>query len=119
MAIPSIPDTVDNEPINVQERTIRQFDCPNPGCNESLDITNANIGTKVKCQNCKNVTWIPDYSKKWWQKPFNVIGGLLLSFIIGVSASLTAEWFANNVKDESQPTTIEEPANNKTNSDAN
>ena len=117
MAIPTIPDQIDNDPIDVKERVIRQFDCPNPDCDESLDITNVNIGTKIKCTACENVTWLPDYGKKWWQKPANIIGGLILSFIIGVLASMTANWInAENIK---EPIPIEqqqqEDASNKAN----
>jgi hypothetical protein len=90
MAIPSIPDQVDNDPINVQERKIRQVDCPNPECDGVLDITNINVGTKIKCKDCANVTWLPDYGRKWWQKPLSIISGLVVSFIIGVLSSLAA-----------------------------
>lgn len=92
MAIPSIPDQVDSDPINVLERRIRQVDCPNPDCEGIIDITNINIGTKIKCKDCGNVTWLPDYGKKWWQKPISIFSGLFLSFIIGVISSLTASW---------------------------
>lgn len=93
MAIPNLPTPVDNEPISVQEKTIRQFDCPNPDCPESIDITNSNVGTKIQCTACKNVTWLPDYGNKWWQKPLNVFGGIALSFIVGVGSSMTASHF--------------------------
>jgi len=92
MAAPTVPNQIDTDPISVQERFIRQFDCPNPICDESIDITNVNVGTKIQCSACSNVTWLPDYGNKWWQKPISIIGGLLLSFVIGVGASLTANW---------------------------
>lgn len=119
MPIPTIPDPVDNDPINVEERTIRQFDCPNPGCDESLDITNVNIGTKIKCTSCGNVTWLPDYGKKWWQKPASIIGGLIVSFIIGVLASMTANWlghFPPEVSHNKPAKQIEQKASNAANS---
>lgn len=90
MATPILPNQVDNDPISVQEKTIRQFDCPNPDCHDSIDITNSNVGTKLQCVKCKNVTWLPDYGNKWWQKPLSILGGLLLSFVIGIGSSMTA-----------------------------
>lgn len=97
MPIPSLPDQIDNDPIDVKEITIKQFDCPNPDCDEKIDITNINVGTKLKCRTCENVTWLPDYSNKWWQKPVSIIGGLFLSFIIGFLASIAANMFTNKV----------------------
>lgn len=102
MPIPTLPDSVDNNPVNVEERLIRQFDCPNPECDESLDITNVNVGTKIKCTTCGNVTWLPDYGKKWWQKPDSIIGGLIVSFVIGVLASITANWISDSDASETQ-----------------
>lgn len=119
MAI-QIPAQVDNDPISVQERLIRQFDCPNPDCDAVLDITNVNVGTKLKCQTCNNVTWLPDYGRKWWQKPLSIITGLILSFIIGLLASLTANWIdLNSESPEGDPSAIEQEApNNGLNPDA-
>ncbi len=116
MAIPTIPDQIDNDPISIQEVTIRQFDCPNPDCDESLDITNVNIGTKIQCKSCNNVTWLPDYVKKWWQKPVSIIGGLLISFIIGVLASITANLLTDDKAINDKPSIIELPASSKANS---
>ncbi|MEW8410206.1 MAG: hypothetical protein AB2696_15315 [Candidatus Thiodiazotropha sp.] len=104
MAIPSVPDQVDSDPINVQEKHIKQVDCPNPACDGVLDITNVNIGTKIKCKNCNNVTWLPDYTKKWWEKPGSILAGLLISFIIGVMSSLTASWLLD--QDEAEQSTV-------------
>lgn len=107
---PSVPDQIGSDPINVLERRIRQVDCPNPDCNGVLDITNINVGTKIKCKSCSNVTWLPDYGKKWWQRPVSIISGLLLSFIIGVASSLTASWVgaANSPSQDS----VEKPLQN-------
>ena len=115
MPIPTVPNQIDTDPIAVQERVIKQFDCPNPDCDESIDITNVNVGTKIQCNKCKNVTWLPDYGNKWWQKPISIIGGLILSFAIGVGASLTANWLSSN----HEGAAIEQaPSNNSSNSDA-
>jgi hypothetical protein len=106
-----MPNQIDTDPIAVKERIIRQFDCPNPKCDESLDITNVNVGTKIQCGKCQNVTWLPDYGKKWWQKPASIIGGLILSFAVGVAASLTANWLGTEEKQDS--TSQQSPSNNK------
>jgi hypothetical protein len=108
MSSPNIPESIDNEPISVQERTIRQFDCPNPDCDSSIDITNVNVGTKIKCKSCNNVTWLPDYGNKWWQKPLSIIGGILLSFFIGVASSMSANWLGDA---ESQDVSVEQTSN--------
>lgn len=114
MPIPTVPNQIDTDPIAVQERVIKQFDCPNPDCDESIDITNVNVGTKIQCNKCKNVTWLPDYGNKWWQKPISIIGGLILSFAIGVGASLTANWLSASHDNAA----IEQaPSNNSSNSD--
>jgi len=109
MPVPTIPNQIDTDPIAVQERVIRQFDCPNPSCDESIDITNVNVGTKIQCSKCNNVTWLPDYGNKWWQKPISIIGGLIFSFAIGVAASLTANWLS---AEEVRPA-IESSSSNK------
>lgn len=116
MAIPTLPDQIDNEPISVQEVTIRQFDCPNPDCDASIDITNANVGTKLKCKTCSNVTWLPDYGNKWWQKPVSILTGLALSFVIGVGASLTANWISGD--EQENPALQQGPSNKSSNTDA-
>lgn len=114
MPVPTVPNQIDTDPIAVKERVIRQFDCPNPDCDESIDITNVNIGTKIQCSACANVTWLPDYGNKWWQKPISIIGGLILSFAIGLAASLTANW----ITPEENPMVIgQQPPNKSNNTD--
>ncbi|CAM4275744.1 BRcat domain-containing protein [Pseudoalteromonas maricaloris] len=110
MTTPKIPESIDNDPISVQERTIRQFDCPNPDCDSSIDITNVNVGTKIKCKSCNNVTWLPDYGNKWWQKPLSIIGGILLSFLIGVASSMSANWLGG---DNGEDATIKKTSANQ------
>ncbi|ENK2025156.1 BRcat domain-containing protein [Vibrio alginolyticus] len=103
MVTPSLPNQIDNDPISVQERRIRQFDCPNPNCESSIDITNVNVGTKIQCTACQNVTWLPDYSKKWWQKPLSILSGLFLSFLIGIASSMTATWLSDTDAENTPP----------------
>lgn len=93
MTLPMLPNQIPDGPIDVTERVIKQMECPNPNCTSNLDVTNVNVGTKIQCKDCNNVTWLPDYKKpKWWQKPASILGGLLLSYVIGVGSSVTASW---------------------------
>lgn len=89
-SISHVPKPLDPNPPQVVERKIREVECPNPKCDQTLDITNINAGTKIECGTCKNVTWVPAYQAKWWQRAPVVIGGLLLSLAIGTAGSLIA-----------------------------
>lgn len=110
MTLPILPNQIPDGPINITERFIKQMECPNPNCNSKLDVTNVNVGTKIQCKNCNNVTWLPDYKKqKWWQKPASIIGGILLSYVIGVGSSITASW----VSESNAPTNASTAADNK------
>lgn len=89
-----VPRPLEGTPPNVQERLIKEVECPNPECDQLLNITDINVGTKVQCTNCKNVTWVPAFQPKWWQRARVIIGGAILSIIVGAAASLlaTAVW---------------------------
>lgn len=94
--VSQIPTPLDGEPVKVVEKTIKEVECPNPDCDYKLNITNINEGTKIKCGNCGNVTWVPSYKPKWWQRTKGFIGTIIVSFIIGLLTSLLASWiFAN------------------------
>ncbi|EPC7355455.1 BRcat domain-containing protein [Klebsiella aerogenes] len=106
MTLPMLPHQIPDGPIDVTERVIKQMECPNPNCNSKLDVTNVNVGTKIQCKDCSNVTWLPDYKKqKWWQKPASFIAGILLSYVIGVGSSITASWLPGNKTPTDAPTT--------------
>ncbi|WP_320733364.1 BRcat domain-containing protein [Enterobacter roggenkampii] len=93
MTLPMLPNQIPDGPIDVTERLIKQMECPNPNCTSNLDVTNVNVGTKIQCKDCNNVTWLPDYKKpKWWQKPASIIAGIFISYVIGVASSVTASW---------------------------
>ncbi|MBH3155884.1 hypothetical protein I5P92_08845 [Serratia ureilytica] len=93
MNIPSVPKQLPSPGIEVTERVIKQLACPNVECDKLLDITHINAGTKIQCENCGNVTWLPEYKKeKWWQKTIFTIGFYLMSFIFGVLSSLLASY---------------------------
>lgn len=106
-SLSNIPNPIDNSPIEVVERFVREVPCPNPDCDHKLDITSINYGTKIKCQNCSNVTWTPLYEEKWWQKTKGFIISLLISLVVGVSGSLIAStiydsYTAGQVQDKAE-----------------
>ncbi|EHZ7431664.1 hypothetical protein ACPFT9_003346 [Vibrio cholerae] len=86
----NIPNPIDNTPINVVERKVREVDCPNPKCDHKLDITSINYGTKIQCNGCSNVTWTPAYHPKWWQKTKGFALSIIVSLVVGVMGSLIA-----------------------------
>ena len=85
---PIVPVNVDGEPVQVDQRTIRTIDCPNSDCNQTLNITELNAGAKIKCPNCDNYTWAPEYKPKWWQKTKNFVLAIGISFVVGILSSL-------------------------------
>ncbi len=87
---PIVPDNVDGQRVEVAQQTIRTVDCPNSSCNQTLNITELSAGAKIKCPNCQNYTWAPEYNPKWWQKTKNFVGTVVFSFVIGVGTSIVA-----------------------------
>ncbi|UTW59300.1 hypothetical protein KFE96_03045 [Kordiimonas sp. SCSIO 12603] len=101
-SLSNIPNPIDNNPIEVVERKVREVPCPNPQCNHQLDITSINAGTKIKCQNCSNVTWTPLYHQKWWQKTKGFILSLILSLAIGVTGSVLGSMVLTSLSVETE-----------------
>ncbi len=97
-SLSNIPNPVDNNPIEVVQRVVREVPCPNPACDHKLDITSINYGTKIKCQNCNNVTWTPLYEEKWWQKGKGFIISLIISLSIGIAGSLISSALYDSYK---------------------
>lgn len=52
---PLVPSSVDGSRVSVTQQTIRLIDCPK--CDQTLNITELNVGGKIKCFKCDNVTW--------------------------------------------------------------
>ncbi|MUH72000.1 hypothetical protein [Psychrosphaera haliotis] len=99
-SLSNIPNPIGNDPIQVVERTVREVPCPNPECDHKLDITSINYGTKIKCQNCDNITWTPTYEEQWWQKTKGFVLSIILSLLIGVAGSIggSAVWESYNAE---------------------
>lgn len=85
---PVRPGAHDHERPAVVARRIIQFRCPNKACNQSLDITDIETGTKIDCPKCLNITWLPHYNLNWWQRPLTIVGTNFVSFLIGLAATL-------------------------------
>lgn len=102
-SLSNIPSPIDNTPIQVIERKVREVDCPNPKCDHKLDITSINYGTKIECQGCSNVTWTPLYEQRWWQKTKGFILSVMLSLVLGVSGSLIASSILENYNQDETP----------------
>jgi ribosomal protein L37AE/L43A len=73
--------------ITVVEKKIKQFQCPN--CKTQIDITHETPGSIITCK-CKNVTYVPAVSKKWWHSLFKFFAALLFGFLMKVIISVTA-----------------------------
>ena len=104
--ISHIPTPIAGEPVRVVQKVIKEVDCPNPDCDYRLNITDINEGTKIKCANCNNITWVPSYKPKWWQRLRNFIWTLIISFVLGILASIIGSAIYENF--------ISKPKNEKT-----
>jgi len=96
------PSVLDSKKPQIQEIKILEVQCPNPDCNQKLDITNINEGTKIKCPQCHNITWTPSYKQKWWHRGIIFIVSLFISFIIGVLSSITATKIIDTINSNKQ-----------------
>lgn len=96
------PSIVDTDRPAVDEIKILAVKCPNPNCTQNLNITNITEGTKIKCPSCGNITWTPSYKKKWWHRGLVFVGGLLLSFAIGVGSSIAATAILDAIQKDKQ-----------------
>jgi hypothetical protein len=57
-----------------------------------MRVTDINEGALVECKKCGNITSRMAYSPPWWSKTSRFILSLILTFILGISASLIASW---------------------------
>ena len=96
--IPDLPTLSDGSRIQFEKKTTLVITCPNPNCNNQLDITNLSFGTVIECPNCNNITWVPEQKPKWWFKLKNFILTIIISFIIGLVSSYIASYAYNYVQ---------------------
>jgi hypothetical protein len=97
----NIPIPVSGRSVDIQRRVLTTVDCPNPKCDQILDITNINAGTMVSCASCNNVTWVPAFKEKWWQRLPVAVGGAIVSIFVGAAGSLLASgiWSLQEIDD--------------------
>lgn len=77
----------------IVEKTIRTVSCPNKTCKNKIDITNFNPSSVVKCDECSNVTWIPNLPLSLFQKIKKNLAALIISFAIGAISSIVGAFF--------------------------
>lgn len=80
--------------LTIERRLQTRVNCP--GCETPLDITDVKAGATIKCNNCGNVTWTPEYTPRWWYKTRNFVASVTASVVIGVIASLIASYLWQN-----------------------
>jgi uncharacterized paraquat-inducible protein A len=102
--VPRLPTLSGGSPITIKERKILSLDCPK--CKSPLDVTNLSFGTNIECPSCKNITWCPEFKPHWWFRLRNYLLSLLVSFVLGVAASLVAAhiYESNNMQQTAEST---------------
>lgn len=92
-----VPPSLTGGAIQVTRRIQTLVPCP--GCRRDLDITSVTVGALIKCPECQNATWAPDYVPHWWHRTRNFVLSVVVAFVVGVCSSLLAEfvlrWFTS------------------------
>jgi len=83
------PPSLVNGPSAIVKRKL-EYDQPCPKCAKEMRITDISEGTPIACSSCGNVTWRIAYNPPWWSKTSRFLLSLLVTFILGVLASLAA-----------------------------
>ncbi len=98
--------------ITVTRRIQTMLGCPK--CRKSLDITDVKVGATIGCPECENITWAPEYVRRWWHRLRSFVLALVLAFAVGIGASLTADFLWDGLQDSPDTTPASEPigANN-------
>ncbi|MEX0609745.1 MAG: hypothetical protein WD016_03320 [Balneolaceae bacterium] len=89
------PSIIDSSIVTVSEVNKLELDCPNPKCHIILDVTGLRFGMIVQCTTCLNSTIVPELKLKWWQKLSSYLLSILISFIIGIGASIAGAFIFN------------------------
>lgn len=82
--MPQIPDYSATQVV-VRNVKRKEIDCPN--CNKPLILGAAGWGTTLTCPECNQKTYNPVY-EKWWHRPRNFIGTLILGIIASLIAGI-------------------------------
>lgn len=73
-----------------------------PKCNNRMDVSGVHVGQNIQCPACKNMTWVPKMKPRWWQSLPAFLVSVVVSFVIGVGASLTATSIYSNAQDRKE-----------------
>jgi hypothetical protein len=57
---------------------------------DTSDVTDIAFGTMIQCPSCENITWRPEFKPRWYFRLRNFVFSNLVSFNLGVLASLLA-----------------------------
>lgn len=88
--VPQPPNLKGGSRIVITRRETFALDCPK--CKKPLDVTDLAFGTNIECPSCQNITWRPEHTPKWWFRLRNLFLANLLSFILGIIASIVGTW---------------------------
>lgn len=91
---PQFAKLADGSGIVVTKRVWMALACPK--CRKDIDVTDVSFGTVIQCPHCDNITWRPEFKPRWYFRVRNFIITNLLSFILGVLASLLASYIYEN-----------------------
>lgn len=80
----------DGSGIAVTRRVWMALTCPK--CRKDIDVTGISFGTVIECPHCKNITWRPEFKPRWYFRVRNFVLANLVSFVVGVLASLLASY---------------------------
>ena len=91
-----IPKLTGKVEINLKKKTVYTLSCPK--CDSDMDVTSVSPNTYIECQECKNVTWRPDYDPPWWAKTRNFTLSLIGVLIIGIVTGFISNIIYDNFK---------------------
>ncbi len=75
--------------------TMDWMPCPNPKCKSQLEVTNLTPLNAIRCSKCENVTWLPAYVPKWWQKGWAVLSILGTGVVVGLIVDWLVGWMGS------------------------
>ncbi len=90
--------------LGLKKKTVFHLACPS--CEKDMDVTSVQNNTYIKCSNCDNITWRPDYDPPWWAKTRNFAFSLIGAIAIGIISTMVVTY----VFSEKEESTIDSPS---------